>query len=205
MKWRNSKERELLASGGSREQTLPNKNNPNPDLSDVNETFVASGDGQRSVDRANLEDIGDDEDRSTPTEGAEEESFDSDMQSFTPRPDVECSGQPEPLESLIAASHLTLSQAVARSSESNIATISRSNNAQSSSLSPKLLIKNLSTLGGAETFSSSAPTTESLTFSAANFRPQRNNDEHIETYSDDEDINVTDDMTASNNEDSDGD
>ncbi|XP_046382311.1 homeobox protein H2.0-like [Ischnura elegans] len=34
MKWRNSKERELLAHGGSREQTLPNKNNPNPDLSD---------------------------------------------------------------------------------------------------------------------------------------------------------------------------
>ncbi|XP_014482161.1 PREDICTED: uncharacterized protein LOC106748285 [Dinoponera quadriceps] len=35
MKWRNSKERELLATGGSREQTLPNKNNPNPDLSDA--------------------------------------------------------------------------------------------------------------------------------------------------------------------------
>ncbi|KAK6183848.1 hypothetical protein SNE40_002379 [Patella caerulea] len=35
MKWRNSKERELLSSGGSRDSTLPNKNNPNPDLSDV--------------------------------------------------------------------------------------------------------------------------------------------------------------------------
>ena len=35
MKWRNSKERELLASGGTREQTLPNKNNPHPDLTDV--------------------------------------------------------------------------------------------------------------------------------------------------------------------------
>jgi len=34
MKWRNSKERELLASGGSRSQTLPTKNNPHPDLSD---------------------------------------------------------------------------------------------------------------------------------------------------------------------------
>ncbi|XP_065571538.1 homeobox protein DBX1-like [Artemia franciscana] len=34
MKWRNSKERELLAAGGSREQTLPTKSNPNPDLSD---------------------------------------------------------------------------------------------------------------------------------------------------------------------------
>ncbi|WAR03406.1 DBX1B-like protein [Mya arenaria] len=36
MKWRNSKERELLSSGGSRDNTLPNKNNPNPDLSDLN-------------------------------------------------------------------------------------------------------------------------------------------------------------------------
>ena len=35
MKWRNSKERELLSTGGTRESTLPNKNNPNPDLSDV--------------------------------------------------------------------------------------------------------------------------------------------------------------------------
>ena len=35
MKWRNSKERELLSTGGSRESTLPNKSNPNPDLSDV--------------------------------------------------------------------------------------------------------------------------------------------------------------------------
>lgn len=38
MKWRNSKERELLSAGGSREQTLPTRNNPNPDLSDVGET-----------------------------------------------------------------------------------------------------------------------------------------------------------------------
>ncbi|XP_013888449.1 homeobox protein DBX1-B [Austrofundulus limnaeus] len=35
MKWRNSKERELLSSGGCREQTLPTKANPHPDLSDV--------------------------------------------------------------------------------------------------------------------------------------------------------------------------
>jgi hypothetical protein len=35
MKWRNSKERELLSSGGSREATIPNKGNPHPDLSDV--------------------------------------------------------------------------------------------------------------------------------------------------------------------------
>ncbi|XP_005110752.1 homeobox protein DBX1-like [Aplysia californica] len=38
MKWRNSKERELLSTGGTRESTLPNKSNPNPDLSDVRET-----------------------------------------------------------------------------------------------------------------------------------------------------------------------
>lgn len=40
MKWRNSKERELLSHGGTREQTLPTKNNPNPDLTDVG---IASG------------------------------------------------------------------------------------------------------------------------------------------------------------------
>ncbi|XP_019623418.1 PREDICTED: homeobox protein DBX1-like [Branchiostoma belcheri] len=38
MKWRNSKERELLSTGGSRESTIPNKANPNPDLSDVGQT-----------------------------------------------------------------------------------------------------------------------------------------------------------------------
>ena len=42
MKWRNSKERELLASGGSRDQTLPNKNNPNPDLSDARTDLAPS-------------------------------------------------------------------------------------------------------------------------------------------------------------------
>ena len=35
MKWRNSKERELLSVGGTRETTLPRKDNPNPDLSDA--------------------------------------------------------------------------------------------------------------------------------------------------------------------------
>ena len=37
MKWRNSKERELLSQGGTREQTLPTKDNQNPDLSDTME------------------------------------------------------------------------------------------------------------------------------------------------------------------------
>ncbi|XP_030645492.1 homeobox protein DBX1-B [Chanos chanos] len=43
MKWRNSKERELLSSGGCREQTLPTKMNPNPDLSDVGKKSCGEG------------------------------------------------------------------------------------------------------------------------------------------------------------------
>ncbi|KAF3689286.1 Homeobox protein DBX1-B Developing brain homeobox protein 1-B Homeobox protein hlx2 [Channa argus] len=39
MKWRNSKERELLSAGGCRQQTLPTKTNPNPDLTDVGSTY----------------------------------------------------------------------------------------------------------------------------------------------------------------------
>lgn len=35
MKWRNSKERELLSSGGNRDSTIPSKENPHPDLSDA--------------------------------------------------------------------------------------------------------------------------------------------------------------------------
>lgn len=36
MKWRNTKERELLANGdGNRESTIPNKSNPTPDLTDL--------------------------------------------------------------------------------------------------------------------------------------------------------------------------
>ncbi|XP_038859626.1 homeobox protein DBX1-A-like [Salvelinus namaycush] len=44
MKWRNSKERELLSSGGCREQTLPTKTNPHPDLSDVGKKSSAEED-----------------------------------------------------------------------------------------------------------------------------------------------------------------
>ncbi|XP_066558985.1 homeobox protein DBX1-B [Amia ocellicauda] len=57
MKWRNSKERELLSSGGCREQTLPTKLNPHPDLSDVGkksseeeESFCRDRDGDRDRD-----------------------------------------------------------------------------------------------------------------------------------------------------------
>uniref|UniRef100_A0A4W6F483 Homeobox domain-containing protein n=1 Tax=Lates calcarifer TaxID=8187 RepID=A0A4W6F483_LATCA len=39
MKWRNSKERELLSTGGCRQQTLPTKTNPHPDLTDVGTTY----------------------------------------------------------------------------------------------------------------------------------------------------------------------
>ncbi|KAK7892006.1 hypothetical protein WMY93_023969 [Mugilogobius chulae] len=39
MKWRNSKERELLSTGGCRQQTLPTKTNPHPDLTDVCPTY----------------------------------------------------------------------------------------------------------------------------------------------------------------------
>lgn len=50
MKWRNSKERELLSSGGSRDNTLPNKNNPNPDLSDLNKTNNSEADDNSELD-----------------------------------------------------------------------------------------------------------------------------------------------------------
>ncbi|XP_010881504.2 homeobox protein DBX1-B [Esox lucius] len=47
MKWRNSKERELLSSGGCREQTLPTKTNPHPDLSDVGKKSCEEVDAYR--------------------------------------------------------------------------------------------------------------------------------------------------------------
>lgn len=46
MKWRNSKERELLSSGGSRDSTLPNKNKTNPDLSDLNRPIDEHSDNE---------------------------------------------------------------------------------------------------------------------------------------------------------------
>ncbi|XP_072033908.1 homeobox protein DBX1-B-like [Amphiura filiformis] len=49
MKWRNSKERELLSTGGSRESTLPNKSNPNPDLSDVSANLSSMMDDGRDM------------------------------------------------------------------------------------------------------------------------------------------------------------
>ncbi|CAK6971525.1 homeobox protein DBX1-A [Scomber scombrus] len=49
MKWRNSKERELLSSGGCREQTLPTKANPHPDLSDVGKKSSAEDDEEEEV------------------------------------------------------------------------------------------------------------------------------------------------------------
>lgn len=55
MKWRNSKERELLSAGGCREQTLPTKFNPNPDLSDVRKkTLEGEDDGLLPYQRTEL-------------------------------------------------------------------------------------------------------------------------------------------------------
>ncbi|XP_078077443.1 homeobox protein DBX1-B-like [Mustelus asterias] len=54
MKWRNSKERELLSAGGCREQTLPTKLNPHPDLSDVGKKWpcrLHSGDEEETGGR----------------------------------------------------------------------------------------------------------------------------------------------------------
>uniref|UniRef100_UPI003AAA8BBE homeobox protein DBX1-B-like n=1 Tax=Centroberyx gerrardi TaxID=166262 RepID=UPI003AAA8BBE len=45
MKWRNSKERELLSTGGCRQQTLPTKTNPHPDLTDVGGPYCHALDG----------------------------------------------------------------------------------------------------------------------------------------------------------------
>ncbi|XP_072279071.1 homeobox protein DBX1 [Pyxicephalus adspersus] len=54
MKWRNSKERELLSSGGCREQTLPTKFNPNPDLSDVGKKISEGEDDVLPYQRSDL-------------------------------------------------------------------------------------------------------------------------------------------------------
>ena len=52
MKWRNSKERELIAHGGCREQTLPTKHNPNPDLSDPASPSPSQHSKQTSSDQS---------------------------------------------------------------------------------------------------------------------------------------------------------
>ncbi len=80
MKWRNSKERELLASGGSREQTLPNKNNPNPDLSDA--------DGDRT--KMDLSDVAlDDEDEDAANPSSKESSQNDTRKQLQRRTDTE--------------------------------------------------------------------------------------------------------------------
>ena len=57
MKWRNCKERELLASGGTREQTLPNRNNPNPDLTDVSGRTTATSHPRKPVSAFDVSDL----------------------------------------------------------------------------------------------------------------------------------------------------
>ncbi|XP_039989248.1 homeobox protein DBX1-B-like [Xiphias gladius] len=55
MKWRNSKERELLSTGGCRQQTLPTKTNPHPDLTDVGSTYGHRLDGNAPTSQVPLE------------------------------------------------------------------------------------------------------------------------------------------------------
>ncbi|NXQ67137.1 DBX1 protein, partial [Quiscalus mexicanus] len=56
MKWRNSKERELLSSGGCREQTLPTKFNPHPDLSDVGKKCSGEEEEEEEEEHLHLRD-----------------------------------------------------------------------------------------------------------------------------------------------------
>ena len=69
MKWRNSKERELLSSGGCREQTLPTKTNPHPDLSDVGKKSSAEEDDKEHS--VTGESLGASDLRRSPTAGLE--------------------------------------------------------------------------------------------------------------------------------------
>ncbi|XP_073329063.1 homeobox protein DBX1-B-like [Pagrus major] len=55
MKWRNSKERELLSTGGCRQQTLPTKTNPHPDLTDVGSTYCHRLDRTAPTGQAQLD------------------------------------------------------------------------------------------------------------------------------------------------------
>ncbi|KAM9854106.1 homeobox protein DBX1-B-like [Aulostomus maculatus] len=55
MKWRNSKERELLSTGGCRQQTLPTKTNPHPDLTDVGSTYCHTLDRTEPTSQAQLD------------------------------------------------------------------------------------------------------------------------------------------------------
>lgn len=149
MKWRNSKERELLAAGGTREQTLPTKNNPNPDLSDVGEeqrSPSSVGPSPSSKDELNLQS----------TEGGQEyQGRSEDESGYLGQQSRQESFGP-PLGAALPA---------------------------------KIQIKDLTTLSG---FGKSP---------AATFFPYQDADAD---YSD-EDINVTDELGASNNEDSEND
>ncbi|XP_078112271.1 homeobox protein DBX1-B-like [Sander vitreus] len=58
MKWRNSKERELLSTGGCRQQTLPTKTNPHPDLTDVGSTHCHRLDRNAPASQVQLDNHG---------------------------------------------------------------------------------------------------------------------------------------------------
>lgn len=196
MKWRNSKERELLANGGSREQTLPNKNNPNPDLSDVKDVaFSTGGEIPRgSCDGEDIDEMEDDDAASAELNFSSSEVVDSFTTERT-NGDRTRTNHQEPLESLIAASQLSLSQ-VSGHTDSASGRLHSPN-------SPKLLIKDLAALGAHSDSYDSARATISFASRYQQQRGEMGGDHGQEHDYSDEDINVTDDMTASNNEDSD--
>ena len=162
MKWRNSKERELLANGGSREQTLPTKNNPNPDLSDVKEDNDRSLKNESKINIIGSSNMSKDSDQFGTNSHDEFNSFGEKIhhEGFN--------NSESKMESLIPG-HLQ--------------------GGSLNHLPGKLQIKDLASLGSCFPdrkggFSYSYPGDHDGEFS-------------------DEDINVTDDLTASNNEDSD--
>lgn len=161
MKWRNSKERELLASGGSREQTLPTKNNPNPDLSDVAEEAARSAASSAGGAKDDLVLQGSDD------------PFQKDRgdESFQIRDDP---------PSFVSHHHHQQARAVDAFSTS-----------LASALPAKIQIKDLTALSN---YSKAAGSY------AASFPYQEADGDYS-----DEDINVTDELGASNNEDSEND
>ena len=110
----------------------------------------------------------------------------------------------EPLESLIAASQLSLTHAISQGLPD-----STQGRLQASPNSPKLLIKDLASLGATGTTGPAGPAGAADGFCSSVYPMYHQHQtviaapEHDDQDYSDEDINVTDDMTASNNDDSD--
>ncbi|RXG51015.1 Homeobox protein DBX1-A [Armadillidium vulgare] len=160
MKWRNSKERELLANGGSREQTLPTKNNPNPDLSDVKEDLSSSSSSSTSALK-------------TPENSSRKEPFSS---------------------GTTAVRSLEL---LSQKQESKLDTLLQSvSNPKESNLRNKFEIEDVVSIAHQNCHSLDGRHPYTFHFSSQ---------DHNESEFSDEDINITDEMIASNNEESDDD